>query len=141
MDFRKKGNREFFNDKLLFKTVGIILLVIVLVLVVSDFKIYQKKRELLSQIDIYQKQIDDIKKSSKNINDEIANADNIDYLEKLGYEEFNVTRPGETEYMFIKPQKKTEVAASPKNGFDISSWTGWLSGTLSNIWQWIKNRF
>jgi cell division protein FtsB len=141
MDFHKKGNREFFNDKLLFKVVGIILLFIIFVLIIADFKIYQKKRELMSQISIYQKQIGDIKKSSQTINEEIANSDNIDYLEKLGYEEFNETKPGETEYMFIKPQKKIEVAATPQNGLNIKSWAGWLSGTLSNIWLWIKNKF
>jgi len=136
-DFHKKGNREFFNDKLLFKTVGIILIVIVFVLVISDVKIYHKKKELLSQITVYQKEIADIKKSSQTLNNEIANSDNVDYLEKLGYEQFNETKPGETEYMFIKAQKKPEAVAASKNYFDISNWTGWFSGA----WQWIKDRF
>ena len=61
MDFNKKGNREFFNNKLLFKTLGIAFLIIIFSLIFADFKIYQKKQELTSQIDAYQKQIEDIK--------------------------------------------------------------------------------
>ena len=63
MDFNKKGNREFFNDKLLFKTVGIMLLIGIVVLIIADIKIYQKKRELASQIKIYQEKIEEIKKN------------------------------------------------------------------------------
>ena len=83
-DFKKKGNREFFNNDLLFKTVGILFLVGICALIFADFKIYQKKQELISQINAYQKQIEDIKKSSQSLKDEIANSNNTDYLEKLG---------------------------------------------------------
>lgn len=65
MDFNKKENREFFNNKLLFKTIGILFLVGIFVLIFSDLKIYQKKQELISQINAYQKQIEDIKKATR----------------------------------------------------------------------------
>ena len=127
-NFHKKANREFFNNKLLFKTFGIIFLVVILVLVVADVKMYLKKKQLISQINVYQKQIEDIKKSSQNLNNEITNADNKDYLEKLGYEQFNQTKPGETEYMFIKSEKAVESAPVKKSWYD-------------NILNWIKNKF
>ena len=120
--------RKFFNNKLLFKTFGIIFLVVILVLVVADVKMYLKKKQLISQINVYQKQIEDIKKSSQNLNNEITNADNKDYLEKLGYEQFNQTKPGETEYMFIKSEKAVESAPVKKSWYD-------------NILNWIKNKF
>ena len=137
MDFSKKGNREFFNERLLFKTVGVVFLIGIVVLIVVDFKIYQKKQELTSQVNAYKKQIEDIQRSSQTIKEEIANADNIDYLEKLGYEQFDQTRPGETEYMFIKPQKKAEVVSGSENFWGAKSWFGWVGDALN----WLKNRF
>ena len=136
-DFRKKGNSEFFNGELLFKTVGIIFLVVIFVLAVADFKIYQKKKDLTAQINSYKKQIEDIKGSSKTLKNEIANANNKDYLEKLGYEQFNQTKPGETEYMFIKSAKKIEAASVPNNFWNANFLTKWLFSAVN----WIKSRF
>lgn len=136
-DFNKKGNRDFLDKQSLYKVAGMAVLVVILILVIADFKIYQKKKELTAQINSYQKQIDDIQKSSKTLKDEIANSDNIDYLEKLGYEQFDQTRPGETEYMFVKSPKKSEAASGQQNFWDVKSWFS----SLSNVWGWIKNKF
>ncbi len=135
--FRKKANRDFFNEELLFKTVGILFIVFVLVLTFIDFKMYQKKRELTLEINNYQQQVENIQKSSQTLKNDIANSDNVDYLEKLGYEQFNETRPGETEYMFIHSQNKAKPVEQAQNFWDIKTWTGWLSGD----WQWIKSKF
>jgi len=136
-NFNKKGNREFFNNKILFKAVAIIFLVVVFALMLADFKIYQKKQELISQISAYQKQIEDIRKSSQTLKNEIANSDNTDYLEKLAYEQFNETKPGETEYMFVKSSQKTGVIPKQQNFWDIKSWFSWVGQS----WNWIKSKF
>jgi cell division protein FtsB len=135
-DFSKKQKGEFFNNELLFKTVGILFLVGIFVLILTDFRIYQKKQELAFQIVALQKQIEDIKKSSQTLKDEIANSDNTDYLEKLGYEQ-GMAKTGEKEYIFITPPKKTEVVSKPQNFWDIKLWLGRLSG----VWGWIKSKF
>jgi cell division protein FtsB len=132
-DFEQKENRKFFNKSLLYRTMGVVFLVAIVVLVVADIKIYQKKKKLVAKIDVYEKQIENIKKSSQTLRDEIANADNVDYLEKLGYEQFGRVRPGEKEYMFIEPEQKAYVSQE-KNSF-------WGAGWLSGVWQWIKNIF
>ena len=137
MDFNKKRNREFFNNKLLFKTLGIIFLVVIFALILADFKIYQKKQELASKINAYQKQIETLKKSSQTLKEEIANSDNKDYLEKIAYEQLDQARPGETVYMFVVPQEKQKAALKPQNFWDIKSWSGWFS----DVWQWIKDGF
>ena len=136
-DFNKKGNREFFTNELLFKVVGISLLLFVVFMIFSDIKIYKKKQELASQIGIYKKQIEDIKNSSQTLKDEIANADNKDYLEKLGYEQFGEAKPGETEYMFINSPKKTDTVAKRQNFWDPKMW----SANLKQFWSWIKGNF
>jgi cell division protein FtsB len=135
--FNKKGNGEFFSDKLLFKTFGIIFLVVIVFLAMADYKIYQKKKVLNAEIKNYQKQIEDIKKSSQNLKEEIANSDNVDYLEKLAYEQLGQQKPGEKEVIFVTPQEKQKTAEEPNNFWDSKVWSGWLSGA----WQWIKNKF
>ena len=78
-----------------------------------------------------------IKKSSQTLRDEIANSNNVDYLEKLGYEQFDQTRPGETEYMFVKPPQGVGTDSNVGNFWDTKSWAGWFSGA----WGWIKGLF
>jgi len=136
-DFNKKGNRENLENKSLFQTIGVIILIIIVVLIISDIKMYKKKRELDSQIISYQRQVEDLKKSSQKLKDEIANSDNKDYLEKLAYEQMDQQRPGETEYMFVKAQKKTDNTSNSENFWSAKSWFGWI-GDFGN---WIKSIF
>lgn len=136
-DFDKKGNRDFFNRKLLFKTLGIIFLVFIFVLVIADFKMYQRRKDLALQIDAYKKQIEDIKKSSQSLKDEINNSDNIEYLEKIAYEQLGQQRPGEKEVIFVMPEEKSKIDPEQDSFWSAKFWLAWFS----NSWQWIKNRF
>jgi cell division protein FtsB len=128
-DFDKKRNRKF-----LFQALGIVFLLGVFSLVVADVKIYQKKQVLTAQINYLQKQIQDLKKSNQILENEISNADNPDYLEKLAYEQFGQARPGETQYMFVKPQEKPEATV---NSPATKLWSVWFSG----VWSWLKSKF
>ena len=85
-DFSKKQKGKFFTDKLLFKVVGILFLIIILVLIFEDIKIFKRKQDLTSQDECLQKQIEDIKQSSKTLKEEIANAYKPDFLVKICYE-------------------------------------------------------
>ncbi len=134
-DFDKKGNKEFFNSKLLFRALGVAFLIIIFVFIIADFKIYQKKQDLAGQINSYQQKIEDIETSSQTLKDEIANSDNPDYLEKIAYEQLGQIKSGEKEYIFITPPKQQEEAVKPQNFWD--NFTGSLSGT----WSWIKSKF
>ncbi len=135
--FSKNENRKVFNKKLLFKVVGVAFLIAVAFLIFEDAKMYQKKQKLAAQIISYQKQIQEIERSNQTLKEEIANADNIDYLEKIAYEQLGQQRPGEKEIIFITPEKKPELAETQQNFWEPKSWTGWLSGT----WEWIKSKF
>ncbi len=133
-NFKKKWNREFLNGDPTFKIIGIIILIIIFILIIVDFKIYNKKKELIARINIYQEQVDEIRKSSKKLEEEIENVDSIDYLEKLGYEQFNQTRLGETKYMFVKSKNNIDII-QPKEDFgNVKMW-------FNNFWQWVKNKF
>jgi cell division protein FtsB len=135
-DFEKKRNREDYVNRMLFQIAGIFVLIILIILVVADFKMYQKKQELSAQLNSYQKKIDDIKKSNQALKDEIANSDNLEYLEKVAYEQ-GMTKPGEREVIFVSPKNQT-LQSSPIASKNVwANFTGWLSGS----WQWIKSKF
>jgi cell division protein FtsL len=132
-DFSKKGNKEFFNKKLLFRTLGILFFLFILILAIADFKIYMKKAELKSQIADYQRQIEEIKNSNQNLKDQIANADDADYLEKIAYEQLGQQKPGEKQVIFVEPPQEIEIVTDQQN----NKWANWFG----NFWQWIKNKF
>ncbi len=133
-DFNKKGNREAFKQQLLLKIGGVFLIFFVLFMIVQDIKIYRKKQELLAQINTYKKQIEEIKTDSQKLKNQITNAGETDYLEKLGYEQFGQAKPGETEYMFVKAPAKTPAPVAPKNAWE--AFTSWVSG----IFNWSKSK-
>lgn len=137
MDLGKKQNREFFTKKFLLQTIGIIFLIVIIILVIFDIKIYLKKKELISQVENYQKQIDSIKKNNQELKDKIANSDNIDYLEKIAYEQLGQQKPGEKEIIFIAPEKKPEITQNKENFWSRKNLSAWLFGA----WQWLKSKF
>ena len=131
-NFNKKQKTEPGVEKVAFQIVGILFLVIIVVLIFADIKMYQKKKELLSKLNNYQKQIADIQNSSKAIQSDIANQNNPDYIEKIAYEQLGEQKPGEKEVIFVTPPKK--VAAT----VDVQSpWYDWIA----NSWNWIKSKF
>jgi cell division protein FtsB len=131
-DFRKKGKGRIYGNKILFPVAGIFLSLIMVFLVFVDLHINKQKEELISQIDYYQNQILDIQKKNQNLRDEIANADDPQYLEKIAYEQLNEQKPGEKAVIFVASDEKPAEAPKPE-----TSWTSWLS----NTWNWIKSKF
>ena len=133
-DFNKKQKGEFFTEKLLFKVVGILFLIIILILIFYNLKILSKKQEMNSLIGNLQKQIENLNQSSATLKEEIANANKPDYLEKIAYEQ-GMAKTGEKEIIFVSPQKKTEAISEQQDFWQM--WTGWLSQSLN----WIKSKF
>ena len=133
-DFNKKQKGKTHSDKLAFQIAGILFLVVVVALIFADIKIYQKKKELALQIENYKKQIASIQKNSQTLKDEIANSNSADYLEKIAYEQLGEQKPGETEYIFTSPDKKTQA---PSNLPSQNFWTSWIS----QFWNWLKSKF
>jgi len=122
-DFSKNENRKFFTAKLLYKVLGVGFLAGIVLLGIADFRMYKKKQELDSQILSYKKQIEEMQTSNQNLKDQIANADNKDYLEKLAYEQLNQQRPGEKEIIFIMPEEKIQPDQEKQSLWDkVISW-------------------
>jgi len=140
MNFGKKRNRKILSEKIFFEAGVILFLIIIFILVVANFRIYQKRKELISQINFYKQKIEGLQKNIETLKDDITNVNSKDYLEKVGYEKFNQARPGETVYMFVKEQKegiKETVPFSPqKEGFFEK-----IGKFLLNLGVWIKAKF
>ncbi len=131
-NFKKKEKGKFSWSNFLFQGVAILLIFIAVVLIIIDFKIHKRREELTLQVNFYQKQIEQLEKGNQKLKDEIANADNIDYLEKIAYEQLGEQKPGEKAVTFIAAEEGPKEAIGPEN-----PWTGWLGG----VWSWIKSKF
>ncbi|MDP3882920.1 MAG: septum formation initiator family protein [Candidatus Staskawiczbacteria bacterium] len=131
-EFRKKRKEKFVFSQIWLPVLGVFLVLLMIVFIFVDFHIYNRRKELVAQIDSYQKQIDEIKNSNQDLKDEIENADNIDYLEKIAYEQLGEQKPGETGVIFISPQPKQAEVIIQEN-----VWTSWFS----QAWNWIKSKF
>jgi cell division protein FtsL len=136
-DFKKKQKAEFFTINFWLKTAGIFILIAVLALLFTDFKIYQKRQQLISQIDAYKKQIEEIKKRNESLKEQITKSDDKDYIEKIAREELDMQKEGEKVVSFIMPEQKPAAEAQNGSFWSANFWFGWIGQS----WQWIKGRF
>ena len=102
-DFSKKQNRE--KEDILFKTFVGIFLVVFLLLIFANVRLYLRKKELTDQVKNYSEQISKIQESSKKLEEQIANSEDKDYIEKVAREEANMQKSGEKAISFIMPEQ------------------------------------
>ncbi len=135
--FKKKQNRNIVKNKFFVKIFGVLILIIFLSLAYADFKIYKTKQKLITQLNDYKKQIEEIEKRNKNLEEGIAKSDDKDFIEKVAREEFGMQQPGEKVVAFIMPEQNNQESGEPfkKNPFN------YLSDWLGGFWQSIKNKF
>lgn len=111
-DFPKKQKKE--DENLLFKGLVAISIVLIFVLIMANFRLYQKKKDLASQIKNYSDELKRIEQDNNKLKKEIDNTANLDYIEKIAREENNMKKPGEKVVSFILP-KDAEVNKPEKN--------------------------
>jgi cell division protein FtsL len=135
MDFKKKQKSDLSLHNFWIRSVAIFIIIVMIVLIVADIKIYLKRRQFQVEVSKYENQIKQLKDRNKKLEDEIANSDNIDYIEKVAREEQNMQRPGEKVVSFIMPEK-TEDESDDQNFWDSKNWFGWLSKFFAGMVQW-----
>ena len=108
-----------------------LVIAVLVVLVVANVKIYQKRKAFLSQVSSLQRQIKNLQDSNANLKERISNVDNDTYVEKVAREELDLQKEGETVVSFVTQQKPIQEASNA-TPHGIQSWLGWLSGG----WEW-----
>ncbi len=129
MDFKKKRKNFSLGEKPFLKIGSVLLALISAYLIFSDINIYQRRRQLESQIQAYEKQIEQVKQRNEKLEQGIAQSGEDSYIEKVAREELDMQKPGEKVVAFILPEQKQEQQKQ-EQGF-WANWLGWLSG----IWK------
>ncbi|PIY90711.1 MAG: hypothetical protein COY72_02040 [Candidatus Nealsonbacteria bacterium CG_4_10_14_0_8_um_filter_35_10] len=106
---KKKSFQEIFLSVLfVFFTLAIIGL-----LAVSNFKIRERRKELLSQIETLEKEIQNVEKKNQELKAGISESQTEDYLEKEAREKLGLKKPGE-EVVAIKKIQSEEKQKEQK---------------------------
>lgn len=136
MDFKKKQKGELLLRNFWIRSAAIFIIIVTIVLIATDIKIYLKRKQFQEEVSRYENQIRQLKDRNKKLEEEIANSDNIDYIEKVAREEQNMQKPGEKVVSFVMPEK-TRSESTEQYFWDNKNWLGWMSG----VWEWFKNIF
>ena len=132
----KKNRKKNPLGPIFFKIGGILILIIIVLLIVADIKVYRKKQQLVSQVENLKNKMQDLESKNSDLRQGILKAGDEKYIEKVAREELDLQKPGEKVISFIETKNQ-----QPKNEIrQKSNWQIWL-GWLSSSWQWIKNGF
>ena len=96
-------------------------------LVIADIRIYQKRKKLISQVEILKNKIQDIKDKNNTLKEGISESNNNQYIEKIAREELDLQKPGEKVFSFIKESNgQQQNNETRKNILEV--WLDWIVG-------------
>ncbi len=113
---RKSSRQNIFFSVLL----GVLLLVIVGSLIVSNWRMMQRRQELNSQLEILQAELQALQIKRQQLQAQISQTSEESYLEEEARETFNLKKPGE-EVVAILPAEEDEGKEQEK-GFWGKIW-------------------
>ena len=127
-NFQKKQKRNPFKNMLL--TAGALLLFLAIVLlVVANIKIYQKRKQFVEQIAGLQNRVEELQSRNQELEEGIEKTGDDAYVEKVAREELNMQQPGEKVVSFVKEESQEVENQEEKKGF----WSWWESfGNMFN---------
>lgn len=123
---KKKKSLQTIFFTILFCFFGLALAVL---LIVSNSRIQQRRKELISQIEILKKEIQQLEERNVQLKSGISQSLTQDFLEKEARERLGLKKPGE-EVVAIK-KIITEEKKEPEKEKSF----------LENWWQWLKEKF
>lgn len=100
---------------------GVLIFVVVGFLVVSNFKMGQKRTELNSRIENLRKEIQILEEKHETLQAQISETSKEYYLEKEARERFNLKKPGE-EVVTILPQEEAEEGQKERKWWNPFTW-------------------
>ncbi len=105
----KKNKKESQSSVFFSILLGIIILIVIGFLVISNFKINQKKAELTSQIETLREEVRILEERRQILEARIFQAGKEEYLEWEARERFNLKKPGEGVVIILPPEEKNDV--------------------------------
>lgn len=130
-NFKNKGKSDP-KKRLVWAVAGIFVLIIFIALIIGNIRIYQKKKEFLSQIASLQNQIKDLQGRNSDLKEGISQVNDPQYIEKVAREQLDLQKPGEKTVSFVVSKDESQKADAPK--------TNTIQGWFSNVWSWITGK-
>ncbi|MBU4481285.1 septum formation initiator family protein, partial [Patescibacteria group bacterium] len=109
---------------------GIILLLMLGFLGLSNFKLNKKRAEFNSRLQILAPKIQELKKRNQELEEKISEIPTEDYLEQVAREKMNLKKPGEEVVVIKKEQESPTSTPAEKNNFGPQNWLDWLKSKL-----------
>lgn len=104
---RKLRKQKSIQNTFLLAISSLFAFVVVLLLIFSNWKIGQQKKELSNKVESLKKEITSLEEKNEQIKKEISQLTNFETFEKEAREKFNLSKPGE-KVVIISPISKTE---------------------------------
>lgn len=109
---KKRYQDIFFYSILVFLVLGFSAF-----LIISNVRIYKKRRELKAQIERLKEEIQAIEEKNQELKEGIENVSDKEYLEKVAREKFLLKEEGEEVIVISPPEEQTEESQPEKENF------------------------
>ena len=112
-------------------------LMIIVFLIFMNVRVYKEKKKFDLQMTNLKEKIQGLQKKNDALEQNIARADDKDYIEKIAREELDLQIQNEKVITFImpKPQQKAEIDTN--NSFlNFKNWMEWFSNIIAGMVQW-----
>jgi cell division protein FtsB len=122
--FRKFKKPGFQPQSLIFSTIlGVLVLLVIGFLVVSNLRIMHRRAELNSRLQTLKEEVRRLQEKKRQLEAGILQVSDEDFLEKEARERFNLKKPGEKVVTVLPPEGEEESQkAKKKEWWNIFSW-------------------
>lgn len=129
---RKKRRVQSSQNRTGIIVFGIVFLLIIGFLVVTNITIYKRRVLLRERIETVSRQIQELKGEKSTLQEEILTAESQERLEKTAREQLNLKKPGEEVVVIIREQeqKEEEKEEEKKASWNPKNWWGWIKGKV-----------
>lgn len=111
---KKKFKKDSWQNVFFFVLLGVAIFTVVGLLIISNWKIGQRRAELDFQVEILQQKIWTLKAKRQELQSQISQTEGQEYLEREARDTFNLKKPGE-EVVAILPLEEEEGVEEEKS--------------------------
>lgn len=111
--FKKRSSQQTIFFSLVW---GLLLFLVIAFLIISNWRINQKRSELNLQIRHLQDEIEILEKRKEELKAGISQVSDQDYLEEVAREKFGLQKPGEEVVVVLPPPEEEKEAKKEEKG-------------------------